>query len=318
MKKIAIGIDIGGTNTVFGFVDQKGNCLAEGKLSTAAYMDINRYLDDLHKEIKEVEKTISEKINIVGIGIGAPNGNSRTGTIEHAANLNWKGVFPIRDMLRKYFEVPIVIANDANSAAIGEMIYGGAKGMKDFVVITLGTGLGSGIVVNGKLVLGHTGFAGEVGHMIIATGGRQCGCGRKGCLETYVSATGVKRTVYKYLAEHIGESELRGIPFHELNAKMVCEAALRGDKVAQKTFRYTGKMLGEVLANVVVVTNPEAIFLFGGLTKAEDLLFKPTAKHMERNMLEVFKGKVKLLPSEIQGNAAILGSSALIWDELGL
>lgn len=311
--KLALGIDIGGTNTAFGFVDQDGNCIAESKIPTQEKKDINDYVAALAEAINNTFEPLKNEHELVGIGIGAPNANYLTGTIESAANLPWKGIIHLTDMLKKYFNLPIFINNDANAAALGEMVYGNAKGMTNFITITLGTGLGSGIVIDGEMVYGHDGVAGEFGHVIVTPGGRQCGCGRRGCLETYVSATGVKRTVYKMLALYNYDSKLRDIPFNELNAKIVHNEALAGDEIALETFRYTGEQLGHALSNIVVITNPEAIFLLGGLAKAGDFIFKPTRDAMEENLMDIFKGKVKLLPSGIDTNAAILGASAMVW-----
>lgn len=211
--------------------------------------------------------------------------------------------------------VPVKVTNDANAAALGERLFGGAKEMSDFMVITLGTGLGSGIVVNGDLLYGHDGFAGEVGHVIVRPGGRECGCGRKGCLETYVSATGLKRTVYKLLAKHLSASSLREVPFNNLTAKMIADAANQGDLIAMEAFSYTGKILGEALANVVSVTSPKAIFFFGGLAKAGELLFEPVREAMEENLLFLYKNKIRLMQSELGDDAAVLGAAALIWND---
>lgn len=316
-KEVALGIDIGGTNTAFGFIDREGNYLAEGNIATDKHEDINDYLKELHMEIENVLDTIRAEVNLVGIGIGAPCGNYLQGTIEHASNLRWPGVIPFCDLLKEYYpSLPVCLTNDANAATIGEMVYGGAKGMKDFIMVTLGTGVGSGFVSNGQLIYGHDGFAGEFGHIIVSPNGRQCGCGRNGCLETYVSATGVKRTAYKMMAKYNYPSELRAVPFNEMTSKTICEAALKGDMIAILTFKYTAKMLGEALANIVAITSPEAIFLMGGLTKAGDLLFGPTKEHMEMNMLKMFSNKVKLLPSQLTKNVAIYGAAALIWNEL--
>ena len=315
MKNIAIGIDIGGTNTVFGCIDEKGKCLVQGSIPTRGHSEVEDYLDQLVDAIKNEIANTSESLNIIGVGVGAPNASYYSGCIEHAANLPWHGIIPLADLIKERMDVPVVITNDANAAAVGEKVFGAAQDMDDFMVITLGTGLGSGIMVNGKLLYGHDGFAGEVGHMIVRKSGRECGCGRKGCLETYVSATGVKRTVYKLLARHMGDSELRRIPFSELTAKMVAEAAQRGDVIANEVFAYTGQMLGEVLANVVAVTSPKAIFLFGGLTKAGDILFDPVREHMEKNLLGIYKDKIKVLTSGLDDNAAVLGAAALIWDK---
>ncbi|WP_321309561.1 ROK family protein [Marinifilum fragile] len=315
MTEIAIGIDIGGTNTVYGCIDSKGNTIANGSIPTQIKENFEDYIEDLISAIKSSIENSNKEVTIVGVGIGAPNGSYRAGTIENAANLRWKGTLPIAKMVNEKLNVPVKVTNDANAAALGERIFGGAKNMSDFMVITLGTGLGSGIVVNGDLLYGYEGFAGEVGHIIVRPGGRDCACGRKGCLETYVSATGVKRSVYKLLAKHLGESSLRDVPFNNLNAKMVAEAANEGDSVALETFKYTGKMLGEALANVASVTAPEAIFLFGGLAKAGDLLFDPVKEAMDENMLFLYKDKVKLLPSQLGDDAAILGAAALIWND---
>lgn len=316
-KDVALGIDIGGTNTAFGIIDRNGNFITEGNIPTSKHEDINDYLRELYLGIEKIYEPIKDEYKIIGIGVGAPNGNYYKGSIEFAPNLRWNHFIPLVDMIKEYYpELPVFLTNDANAAAIGEMVYGGAKGMKNFIMVTLGTGLGSGFVANGELVYGHDGFAGELGHVIVAPDGRQCGCGRKGCLETYVSATGVKRTVYKMLAKYTYPSELRAIPFNDLTAKMVCDAAHKGDPIAINVFKYSGKMLGEALANAVAITSPEAIFLMGGLAKAGDLIFEPTKDHMELNMLSIFSNKVKLLPSQLDKNVAIYGAAALVWNEL--
>lgn len=315
MKDITIGIDIGGTNTVFGFIDSEGKSWGEGSIPTQTQERFEDYLKDLYKAIDQTIKKSEEDLHIIGVGIGAPNGNYRTGTIDNAANLRWKGILDLAKLVSEELKVPVKVTNDANAAALGERIFGGAKDMSDFMVITLGTGLGSGIVVNGDLLYGHDGFAGEVGHIIVRPGGRECGCGRRGCLETYVSATGVKRTAYKMLAKHLGDSSLRDVPFNQLTAKMVADAANKQDLLAKEIFAYTGKMLGEALANVATITSPKAIFFFGGLAKAGDLLFDPVRETLEKNILFLYKGKISLLASELGDDAAILGASALIWNE---
>lgn len=317
MKEVAVGIDIGGTNTAFGIVDHNGNCLKKNSIATNVHKTPETFLDELYKKVDDTIKSLDD-IELKGIGIGAPNGNYYNGTIEHAPNLHWNGIIEMVNMSQKYYDLPIILTNDANAAAMGEMIYGGAKNMQNFIEITLGTGLGSGIVINGELVYGHDGFAGEIGHTLVQPlEGRQCGCGRRGCLETYVSATGIKRTVYELLANLTEESELRGICFNDLNSKMIADAANRGDKIALEAFEFTGKILGIKLADSTAFSSPEAIFLFGGLANAGDLIFKPTKKYMEHYMLNIFKNKVKLLPSGLEGgNAAILGASALVWNEL--
>lgn len=318
MTEVVIGIDIGGTFTKYGIVDKDGHCLKENFTSTDKYTDFDVYTENLQTEIEETIHSINEEINIKGIGIGAPNGNYTRGTIENAPNLNWKGTIHFVDRIKTFFPgLPVVLTNDANAAAIGEMIYGGAKGMKDFIVITLGTGLGSGIVVDGNIVYGADGFAGELGHINVKHRGRECGCGKKGCLETYVSATGMKRTVFKLMTEKITDSELRNISYNDLTSKMITEAARKGDEIAREAFEITGRILGVKLADAVACTSPEAIFLFGGLAKAGDLLLEPTQRYMEENLFSIYRGKVKLLLSDLQDtNAAVLGASALAWKEL--
>jgi len=318
-KKIAIGIDIGGTNTVFGFVDREGNIIGEGRLLTTEYIEIEVFVAALYEKINVTLQKIGEDIEIVGYGIGAPMGNINKGTIEEAADLPWKGIVPLADILKRHTNLPIIVTNDANAAAVGEMIYGGARGMKNFVVVTLGTGLGSGFVIDGKLVYGHDGFAGEIGHTAIRPGlsNRDCGCGRKGCLETYVSATGLKRSLLKIMADSTKPSELRDYSFNELTAEIIYKAAKKGDYIAKRAFTHTGRMLGFKLADVVAHTNPEAIFLFGGLANAEDLIFEPAKEYMEENLLNIYKGKVKLLQSELKAkNAAVLGASSLVWSSI--
>lgn len=332
MKKLAIGIDIGGINTAFGLVDENGDLYAESVISTKKYPyieDYPTYVKDLCEALHTMAGSLSFDFELVGIGIGAPNANYHKGTIESPANL-WKysaesenadeglRIFPLAaDVGAQFPGVEVLMTNDANAATLGEMVYGNAKGMKDFVMITLGTGLGSGFVANGEMIYGHDGFAGEFGHVIVERNGRECGCGRRGCLEAYVSATGIKRTAFELMATMNDPSELRDIAFSDFDASMISTAASHGDKVALEAFRITGEMLGRALADVVTVTSPEAIFLFGGLAKAGKFIFEPTQWYMEENMMFTFKNKVKLLPSGIQGkNAAILGASALIWQHL--
>jgi len=315
-KQVVVGIDIGGTNTILGFVDREGNILAEDKIKTSYYDEVEVFIAALYEKIMVAQQKIDFEVEIIGYGIGAPMGNINKGTIEYAADLPWKGIIPLADIFKRHTDLPVIVTNDANAAAVGEMIYGGARGMKNFVVITLGTGLGSGFVVDGKLVYGHDGFAGEIGHTAIRPGesNRDCGCGRKGCLETYVSATGIKRTLLKIMADSIEPSSLRKYSFEELDAKMIHDAALEGDAIAIRAFEHTGRMLGFKLADVVAHTNPEAIFLFGGLALAKDLIFEPTKRYMEQNLLSIYKGKVKLLESELSTqNAAVLGASSLVW-----
>ncbi|MEK6781844.1 MAG: ROK family protein [Bacteroidota bacterium] len=317
MKDLTVGIDIGGTNTKFGIVDREGNVLHQGNIPTTDFEDFQDFFDSMADALREATLLLPGDHRLVGIGIGAANGNYYTGTIEKATNLKWKGILPLAKMFTDDLGIPCILTNDANAAAVGEMIYGNAKGMKDFIVITLGTGLGSGFVSNGYLLNGHHGIAGEVGHTSVNPAGRYCNCGKRGCLETYASATGIKRTVYKLLADHLEASELRGIAFEDLNTKMISEAAMRGDVVAKECFEYTGRILGMKLADTAAHTDPEAIFLFGGLAMAGDLIFKPTIRHMEENLMPLFRGKIKVLPSALQNQAApILGASSLVWDYL--
>jgi glucokinase len=317
MKEFCIGIDIGGTNTVFGVVDINGNFIAENSIPTKKYQTIEEFIEALSKAIHHSLEQIGGNYILKGIGIGAPNGNYHNGTIEYAPNLNWKGIVPIADLLNKQFHVPVVLTNDANAAAMGEMIYGAAKGLKDFIVITLGTGLGSGFVVDGKIVYGHDGFAGELGHVIYDPEGRLCGCGRKGCLETYASATGIVKTVFEFLDKSSEESLLRNIDKEKLSSKDIYEAAVKGDKIALQAFDYTALVLGRKLADAVAITSPEAIFLFGGLALSGDYILVPTKKYMEENLLKIYKNKVRVELSGLMGkNAAILGAAALIWEEL--
>ena len=317
MKDLVIGIDIGGTYTKFGFVDREGNIYAEGVSPTDTFLHVDDYLKQLFAEIEEAGSLISAPFKLVGVGIGAPNANYHKGTIENAANLKWEGIIPLAEMVRAHFNVPVIMTNDANAAALGEMLYGAANGMRDFIMITLGTGLGSGIVVNGELVYGHDGFAGEIGHVKVSSKGRKCGCGHEGCLETYVSAPGIKRTVFELLATYNGQSELAELSFQEMTSEIIYEAAKRKDPVALEAFEISGRILGEKLADSVAHTSPEAIFLFGGLAKSGDFILQPARKHLEKNLISSYKGKVKLLPSGLMGkNVAILGAAALIWKDL--
>lgn len=305
--QLAAGIDIGGTNTVFGLVDREGEIIYRGALKTSNYP----IPADL---VKEVSRQINDNLKghtLVGAGIGAPNGNYFRGTIEFAPNLNWFGIIPLADLFKEQLNCDTLVTNDANAAALGEMVFGGAKGMKDFIFITLGTGLGSGIVVNGEMVYGHDSFAGELGHVIVEPNGRQCGCGRKGCLETYASATGIKRTYIDLLMSRHKHAD---IDDKVADARYIFDKAVNGDAQALEAFKYTGDILGLALANVVAITSPEAIFLFGGLAQAGHFIFEPTIDSFERNLLNIYKGKVKVLPSLLKENdAALLGAASLAW-----
>ena len=314
--EVTLGIDVGGTNTAFGFVDIDGNCVAESSIQTQAHSSAADLFSRLHPEVEKLYKTVSDNYILKGIGVGAPNANYYRGTVENPPNLKW-GVVNVVEILKQYYDVPAAITNDANASAIGEMLFGAAKGMKDFFVITLGTGLGSGVVVDGKLVYGSDGFAGEIGHTVYDPNGRQCGCGRKGCLETYASATGIKRTVMELLANSNEDSALRNISYNDLESKMIYTSALAGDNIAKEAFEYTGKILGLKLADAVAVTSPEAIILFGGLALAGNMIIDPTKKSMEENLFHVFQNKVKIIPSGLpEGNSAVLGAAALIWNEI--
>ncbi len=323
MKKVAIGIDIGGTNTVIGVVDREGNVLVKDSISTPSHGNVALFIDEMTGSVRDLigsVKKLNPEIEILGIGIGAPNANYYTGNIEHAPNLSFKGVIPLVKLLEANFPdlKAIAITNDANAAAIGEMIYGGAKGMKNFVVYTLGTGVGSGIVVNGDLVYGADGFAGECGHTTIVSGGRLCGCGGHGHLEAYCSAPGMKRTAFELLAKYNGvNSPLASRSFGELDSKLIFDAAELGDPIAKEVFDLTGQWLGLGLANTIHHLSPEAIFLFGGPTAAGNYIFRPTIDSMEQHLLPIFKNKVKVLPSQLKaGDAAIVGASALVYKEL--
>ena len=315
-KPYVVGIDIGGTNTVFGVVDARGTILYSGSIKTGKYADVNDYVAELAKGLKSVIDQAGGPDKIKGVGVGAPNGNFFNGCIEFAPNLPWKGKIPLAQLISEQIDgIPVALTNDANAAAIGEMTYGAARGMKDFIVITLGTGVGSGIVVGGNLVYGHDGFAGELGHVIVRRDGRQCGCGRKGCLETYCSATGVARTAREFLVARPEPSLLRDIPAEDIVSKDVFDAAVRGDKLAQDIFEYTGRILGEALADFIAFSSPEAIILFGGLAKSGDYIMKPIRKAIDDNILKIYEGKTKLLISELKdADAAVLGASALGWE----
>jgi len=318
MKKFAVGIDIGGTNTKFGIVDREGTIVTQGRMLTNAKDTVQGFIEELYDHLDPMIEKAGGRNEFAGIGIGAPKGNYYTGNIEHAANLKWKGIVPLAAMIQERFGMSVKLTNDANAAAAGEQQYGCAKGMRDFITITLGTGVGSGIFINGKIVLGHDGFAGELGHTIIRPGGRlHAGTGIRGPLEAYASATGVRETALEMLANHPEkQSLLRNYKPEELTSETVYECAIKGDAIAKEIFDFTGQLLGEALANFVMFSSPEAIVLFGGLTKAGDLILNPTRNAMEANLVQVFKNKVKLVFSNLkEADAAILGASALIADD---
>jgi glucokinase len=316
MNEIAIGIDIGGTNSRFGIVTDSGKVLKEDRFPTKEYPKAEDYVKALSTRISGILEDYKDYA-FKGIGIGAPNGNFFKGTIEQAPNLPWKGFIPLVDLFKQHFDVHIVLTNDANAAAIGEKIFGGAKNIQDFILITLGTGLGSGIVVNGDLVYGHDGFAGEMGHTtLIIDGGRLCGCGKRGCLETYASAQGIKRTVSELLASESEPSLLRDYSFSNLTSEHIYEAAKSGDQIALQAFDLTGKYLGIGLADAVAYTSPEAIFIYGGLAKSGKYILDPTRKYFKQHVLSIFEGKTSILLSKLSGkHGAILGSAALVWKE---
>ena len=317
MKPYVIGVDLGGTNTVFGIVDKDGNVVCEGAIKTQEYTAVEDFVEAGCECLKPLIEKVGGIENIQGMGIGAPNGNFYSGTIEHAPNLPWRGVVQLADMFKKKLGIPVSLTNDANAAAIGEMTYGVARGMKNFIVITLGTGVGSGIVINGQLVYGHDGFAGELGHVTMVRGeeGRLCGCGRKGCLEAYCSATGVARTAREALSSADAESSLCEIPLDKITSLDVALAAEKGDELAIEIFRCTGEMLGAACADFAAFSSPEAFIFFGGLTKSGDLIMEPIKDAYDKYVLPIFRGKAKFLVSGLMdSNAAVLGASALGWE----
>ena len=321
-KPYVVGIDIGGTNTTFGIVDTRGTILAGGAIKTSKHVEFEEYIGQLYNEITRIVEQENLVGQIAGIGVGAPNANYYTGNIEYAPNLYWMKegkrleIIPFAETLREKFGIPVAITNDANAAAIGEMTYGAARGMKDFIMITLGTGVGSGIVINGQVVYGHDGFAGELGHVVMRrNNGRLCGCGRTGCLEAYCSATGVARTAREFLATTDTPSTLRGMEPEKITSLDVSIAASKGDELARKVYDFTGEMLGEACADFAAFSSPEAFIFFGGLTKAGDLIMDPIKKSYDEHVLNVFKGKAQFLISGLDGSsAAVLGASAIGWD----
>ncbi len=316
-KPFVIGMDMGGTNTVFGIVDARGQIVASDSIKTRKYSDFDEYINALKESVNRMLEDNDAIDKIQGIGIGAPNGNYYTGEILNAPNLPWGPRVPLAEALSKAFPgIPVAVTNDANAAALGEMTYGAARGMKDFIMITLGTGVGSGVVVNGQMVYGHDGFAGELGHTIVKrNNGRMCGCGRSGCLEAYCSATGVARTAREFLEIREEDSTLRNLPIEDITSKDVYDAAVAGDPLAKSIFDYTGKILGEAMADMVAFTSPQAFVLFGGLAKSGELIMKPLREAFDRNILPLYKGKVSILLSELkESDAAVLGASALGWE----
>ena len=316
LKAVVLGVDIGGTNTKFGFVDRDGKCLASSSIPTDSHQPAGKFFQRLQRDSNLLFQDLNEKYALVGIGIGAPNANYHKGTIEHPPNLGWDFV-DVRAELANLFSIPSAVTNDANAAALGEMLFGAARGMKDFIVITLGTGLGSGIVANGELIYGADGFAGEIGHTTVDPNGRRCGCGRHGCLEAYCSATGLCRTVQEFICNSTEPSELRKVSYADLTAQIVSEAALRGDPLALQAFESCGRTLGMKLADSVAHLSPEAIIISGGMASAGALIFEPTQRSLEEHLFPIFRNKVRIIPSQLtESNAAVLGGGALIWNIL--
>ena len=318
LKPYVIGLDLGGTNSVFGIVDSRGNIKATTAIKTQGYDTVEDYVDAAVNALQPIIDQVGGLSQIKAMGIGAPNGNFYNGTIEYAPNLSWghDGVVPLAKMFSERLNnLPVALTNDANAAAIGEMTYGVARGMTNFIDITLGTGVGSGIVINGQMVYGSDGFAGELGHMVVRPDGRSCGCGRKGCLEAYCSATGVARTAREFLETSDEPSLLRDMKPEDITSYDVSVAASKGDALANRVYTFTGELLGEACANFATFCSPEAFIFFGGLTKAGDLLMEPLKKSYDAHVLKIYKNKAKFLISSLEGScAAVLGASAVGWD----
>ncbi len=315
MRNAVVGIDVGGTNSVFGLVSESGEILGRKSIKTGDYERFEDFVEAA-SEVVESFRIDFPEIKIVTVGIGAPDANYYNGTIEHAANLKWSGVVPLRRSLEKRLGLPIVTTNDANAAALGEKLFGGAKASDHFVVVTLGTGLGSGFYIDGKILYGKNSFAGEIGHMVLFPEGRVCGCGRRGCAETYVSATGLVRTAVELLSEYMIESSLRDLSLRSITSKKVYDAAVVGDWIALEAFNRTAEYLGQVLVDTVMFSNPDTIFLFGGLANAGDLLLPRLREAFERKSLEMFRGSADIRISQLpEAGAAILGAAALAWEE---
>lgn len=318
-KPYVIGLDLGGTNSVFGIVDAQGDIKATTAIKTGGFATAADYVNACVEALQVIIGQVGGIGTIKAMGIGAPNANYYNGTIEFAPNLPWAhdGVVPLADMFSQALGIPVAMTNDANAAAVGEMVYGVARGMKDFIVITLGTGVGSGIVVNGQLLYGHDGFAGELGHVTMIRGeeGRLCGCGRTGCLETYCSATGVARTARELLAKTDRPSLLRNMKAEDITSLDVAIAAGKGDKLANEIYQFTGKMLGEACADFAAFSSPEAFIFFGGMVKAGELIMKPIREAYDAHVMPIFRGKAQFLVSGLDGaSAAVLGASAIGWE----
>jgi glucokinase len=312
--KVVAGIDIGGTNTEIGLVDSSGAIVFSARLSTRGYATPEDFVKAVSEKIREGLATTGSQL--VGIGTGAPSANFYSGCMEHAPNMPWEGKIPLAEMFSKEMNVDCHLINDANAAALGELLFGDAKFLRDFLVVTLGTGLGSGFVVNGEVLYGHDGFAGELGHVIVERDGRLCCCTRKGCLETYVSATGIVITAKEWLEASSEETELRNVTAEEITAKLITDAAGRGDALALKLIDVTAEKLGFALANTIAITSPSHIFLYGGLAKAGELLLKPLRQYIDQFILRNYKGKTEIKLSGLPENAAVLGAAALGWKEV--
>ncbi|NJB72169.1 glucokinase [Saonia flava] len=315
-KEYVLGIDIGGTYTKLGLVNRNGDILANSFFDTQAQSSFSIFQKKIEKEISNLKSKLQKEQQLLAIGIGAPNANFNTGKMEHPPNFKWGDYVPITDSINRILDLPLTITNDANAAALGEMHFGMAKGMKDFVVLTLGTGLGSGLVSHGALITGANGMAGELGHVNVFPNGRQCNCGLKGCLETYASVTGIRRTVFELISEMNIESPLKKLSFKELSGQKISEAALNGDVIALKAFEYTGKILGSKMADTAAHLDPEAFILTGGLSNAGKILLDPIISSMEENLFNAYKKKIKVLISSSPSSNAVLGPAALAWQSL--
>ncbi len=312
-KEVVLAFDIGGTYTKIGLVEKNGTIVGKRVFKTGSKNSFPGFVLNLEEEVALLRAENDNMIQLVGIGIGAPNANTYTGQMEHPPNFNWGAVIPITETIATLFNLPVVLANDANATALGELMYGMAKEMKHFVVLTLGTGLGSGIVVDGRLLIGANGMAGELGHVSVDPEGRSCNCGLRGCLETYASVTGIKRTVFELMAELKEDSFLRRVSFDDMTGELIAEQALKGDVIALMAFELTGKILGRKMADTVAHLDPEAFILTGGLSKAGDILLNPVKENLEENLFTAYKGKVKVLLSKSESADAVLGPAALFW-----
>lgn len=317
-NKIVLGIDIGGTHTKMGLVTKSGRIIQACVFNTGAKQPFDNFLKQLKKEFYQLTSFLGSDQTIIGIGLGAPDANTHTGQMEHAPNFRWGNFVPLVQSVEGLFNLPVSIANDANAAAIGELTFGMGRGMRNFVVFTLGTGLGSGIISNGELLIGEHGMAGEIGHVNVnsSANARQCNCGLQGCLETYVSVTGIRRTIFELIAEMRDDSSLRGISFDDMTGEIISNAALKGDAIALEAFEHTAEILGCQMADTIAHLDPEAFILLGGLSKAGDILLRPTLASMERNLFSAYRGKVKVLLSKTTNKHSVLGPAALAWQSL--